>query len=99
MEVGSHASRAGRREVSEFGHEFAGLIEEFLGCVALHPFFELLDVFRVFSKIRNRNLMSSPGILYGFSVNRFRTRPALRGSQNDHRPQGKVRGVTVSRGV
>ncbi len=48
--IGAHAEVAFGGEVGEFGEEPAGCVEEFFGAVALHPFFEHLDVLGIFGE-------------------------------------------------
>ena len=47
-------------------------------------------MFRLLLQIRNRNLMRAPCSFHRLSIHCFWSSPALRRSQNDHRPVGKV---------
>ena len=76
---------AGRRERGEFLAELAPFVEQFVRPVALHPVFELLQMFGIL-EIRDRDLMRAPGSLDRLAVDEFRPGPAFGRAEDDHRP-------------
>ncbi len=60
------------------------------GAIALHPVFELLEMFGVV-EVRDRNLMRPPCALDRQAVDEFRSGPALGRAEDDHRPARALR--------
>ena len=83
--LAAHAALSGGRELREFVAELAVCVEEFLGLVAPHPVFELPQMLGVL-EVRDRHLMRAPGALDGLAVDDFRSGPAFRRAEDDHRP-------------
>src|ERR1700730_12440819 len=76
---------AGRRERRELVAEFSAFVEQFVRSVALHPVFELLQMFGVL-EIGDRDLVSAPGAFDRLTVDEFWSGPSLRRAKDDHRP-------------
>src|SRR6185437_768841 len=64
--------------------------------IALHPRFELLEMFGVFH-VRDRNLMRAPGALDRQAVDEFWARPTLWRAEDDHRPERPIRRFRAGR--
>ena len=79
-----------RRECGELLAKLAVFVEQFMRAVALHPVFELLEMFGVL-EIGDRNLMRAPGPLDRLAVDEFRSRPALGRAEDDHGPARTLR--------
>src|SRR5580658_7648793 len=75
----------GRRESGVFLAKLAGLVEELVGAVALHPVFELPQMLGVF-EVGKGNLVSPPRPLDRFAVDELGSGPALGRAKDDHRP-------------
>ena len=97
--IGSHAPVARWREFREFGHELAVFVEQLFRLVAFHPVFELLEVLWFLRKVRDRNLVCSPGTFHWFAIDDFGSRPSLRRAHNDHRPRRQPGPFFASRGL
>ena len=76
---------ARRRKRRELVAEFASFVEQFVRPVALHPIFELLEMFGIF-EIRDRNLMRAPSPLHRLAVHEFWSGPAFWRAEHDHGP-------------
>ena len=87
---------ARRRERGEFLAELAAFVEQFLRPVALHPVFELLQMFGVL-EIGDRHLMRAPGALDRLAVDEFRAGPALGRAEDDHRPARALEDFRLAR--
>ena len=88
----------GRRQGLQFIDQRAIFIEQIFRPVALHPLFEQLEVPRFGRQFGKRHLVRTP-IAFGFqAIDLLRTGPALRRSQNDHRPHRSL-GDTVAAGL
>ncbi len=74
-----------RRERSELVAELAVFVEQFVRAVALHPIFELLQMFGVL-EISDRDLMRAPGTLDWLAVDEFWSCPTLGRAEDDHGP-------------
>jgi hypothetical protein len=98
VRIQTHATMARRRQRGEFLAELSLLVEQLLRLVALHPVFELLQMFRIF-EIRNRNLVRAPRALDRQSIDEFRSGPALRCAKHDHRPARALHAVLYSTGA
>ena len=74
-----------RRKRRELLAELAAFVEQFVRPVALHPIFELLEMFGIL-EIRDRDLMRAPGPLHRLAVDEFWSGPALGRAEHDHGP-------------
>src|SRR5437879_9583704 len=83
----AHSAMDLRRQLGQFGLKSALGIEQLLRSVALHPFFENLDVFWLVH-VAHRHLMGAPIALALLAVNLRRASPALGRAEDDHRPSG-----------
>src|ERR1700722_10473414 len=72
--------------------EFTSLVEQLMGPIALHPIFELLEMFGIF-EIRDRNLVRTPGPFHRLAVDEFWPGPAFWRTEHDHRPTRSLRRV------
>ena len=86
VRIGAHAARAPGGQGGQLGPEPAGVVEELLGPVALHPFFEQVHVGGVLVHLAHGHLVGSPVILGALAVDLLGARPALGRAQDDHRP-------------
>ena len=77
VRIGAHPPVALRRQFGQFRHEPAIFIEQFLGLVALHPAFKLLDMIGMLGIHQERHLVRAEGALDLQAVDDFRSRPAL----------------------
>ena len=77
VRIGAHPPVALRRQFGQFRHEPAIFIEQFLGLVAFHPAFQLLDMIGMLGIHQQRHLVRSEGALDLQAVDYFRSRPAL----------------------
>ena len=75
--IGAHPPVALRRQFGQFRHEPAILIEQFLGLVALHPAFKLLDMIGMLGIHQERHLVRSERAFNLQTIDDFRSRPAL----------------------
>ena len=75
-----------RRKRLQLWHEFAGLVEEFLGLVTAQPVFDDLQVRWIRLRIQHRNLVRAPEVLDLVAIHLLRSGPSLGRSQHDHRP-------------
>ena len=95
VRIGAHPAVALRRQLGQFRHEPAILVEQFLGLVALHPAFEQLDMIGMVGIDQQRHLVRSEGALDLQAVDDFRSGPALGRLEDDHRP-ARPGGVVVA---
>ena len=86
VRIGAHAPVALRRQLGQFRHESAILIEQLLGLVALHPTLKQLNMVRMFGIHQDRHLVSSERSFDLQAINHLRSRPALGRPQDDHWP-------------
>ena len=77
VRIGAHAPVALRRQVGQFRHEPAILIEQLLGLVAFHPAFQLLDMIGMLGIHQQRYLVRPEGAFDLQAVDYFRSCPAL----------------------
>src|SRR5271169_1666369 len=96
MRIGSHTPVARWRKFGEFRHKFATLIEELFRLVTFHPLLELGQVLWMLCKIRDRNLMCSPGIFDWLAIDDLWPGPAFGSAQNNHRPSRKRRAASAA---
>ena len=87
MRVGAHPPVTVGCQRLQVRAQRPGLVEQLLGPVAAHPGLESLQMVGVGAGLRQRHLMRSPGALDLLSVHLAGAGPALRGAQDDHRPQ------------
>ena len=87
VRVRAHPSVAHRRESGELVSKPSSLVEELLGPVAPQPLLELAAMICVLAYGGERNLMRAPGALDRLSVHDTRAGPALRSTENQHRPR------------
>src|ERR1700683_1056347 len=74
-----------RGERGELLAELAAFVEQLVRPVALHPIFELLEMFGVL-EIGERDLMRAPGTFDRLTVHELWTGPALGRAEHDHGP-------------
>src|SRR5438034_7244283 len=86
-----------RRQLGQFGLESALGIEQLLRSVALHPFFEDLDMLGLVH-VAHRHLMRAPVVLALFPIDFGRAGPALWRAEDDHRP-GRPLGSAVGSSI
>src|SRR3989344_1239754 len=96
--IRSHASRALRRKLSEFGHQLSRTVEKLLWFVAFKPRLELCKMFFVRLQIGVYNLMRAERAFVLFSVDFLGACPPLGRYKNDHRP-ARPRGCVSFAGV
>ena len=65
----------------------AGLVEQLLGLVALHPFLEQFQVLGLGGHVGERHLVRAEGAFGRQAVDLFRAGPALGRAEDDHRPE------------
>ena len=63
VRVGAHAALPSGAQLGQLGPEPAGVVEQLLGPVALHPLFEDADVARVVVHLAHRHLVRAPVVL------------------------------------
>ena len=95
--VGAHPPLAPRRQLGDLGDQRPVLVEQLLRAIAAHPLLQLAQVLRVLAHLGQRQLMGAPGALDGQPVDDLRPGPALRGSQDDHRPARPALGAAGAR--
>src|SRR5207249_9459044 len=76
MRIGAHAALAWRSEFGKFRAELAGLVEQFLRAIALHPLFQNLHMPRL-AHVTHRHLMRAEGAFRRFAVDHLWTTPAF----------------------
>src|ERR1700691_441554 len=76
---------ARRRERCEFFTEFAMFVEQLVRAVALHPVFELLEMFGVL-EIAKRDLMRAPSPLDRLAIHELWPGPAFWRAEHNHWP-------------
>ncbi len=54
--------------------------------VAFHPLFKNLQMLRIFAHMLDRHLVRAPSAFDGLTIHHFRSRPAFRSAENQHRP-------------
>src|SRR5262249_60497185 len=86
VRVRAHAARPPRGKLGQLRHEAAVLAEELLGAVAAQPLFEDPEVVGVLADIGDRHLVRAPSAFDRKAVDLLRAGPALRRSEDDHRP-------------
>ncbi len=86
--VGAHPPLPRRAQLAELGHQRAGLVEQLLRLVRPQPRLERLPVLGILPDGGQRHLVGPEGALDLLPVDHRRTGPALRRTQNDHRPAG-----------
>ena len=77
VRIGAHPPVALRCQLGQFRYKTAIFIEQFLGLVALHPAFKLLDVLGMLGIHQQRHLVRSERALDLQAINDFRSRPTL----------------------
>ena len=87
VRVRAHAPLALRRKLRVFRAKSPVFVEELFGVITSHPILEHLQFIRARSRSVKRNLMSAERALDGLAVKLLGAGPALRRTQNDHRPQ------------
>src|SRR6202035_775593 len=97
MGICAHPSIPLRRKRSKLWDQRATVVEQLLGLVALHPFFEEPKMIGLGSQLGQRHLMRAPCIFNGLAVNNLRAGPALGCSKNDHGPDRAIRVSLASR--
>ena len=88
--VGAHAAVALGGQGHQLGEEPAGLVEEFLGAVAAHPGFELLEVGGILGGLGEGDLVGAVGAFHRQAVDLLGAGPALGGLEDDHGPGGAL---------
>jgi hypothetical protein len=86
VRVGAHPPVPRGGELQQFGHRPARLVEQFLRLVGLHPLLQRGKVDRVGAHTGQGHLVGPEGALDLLAVDLDRTRPALGGGQDHHRP-------------
>ncbi len=86
VRIGAHPPGALGRKLGQFGDQPPTFVEQLLGLVALHPTFELRNVFGMLGIDEERHLVRPEGSLDLKPIDDLRPRPALGRSQDDHRP-------------
>src|SRR5215831_2772124 len=86
MRVGAHTAFTLGSQSSQLFLECAPFVKQFLGTIALHPFFENLDVRGIVVHLSHWYLMGSPIALGTSAIDLLRARPTLRRFQYDHGP-------------
>jgi hypothetical protein len=76
------------RESREFIDELAVFVEQFFGLVTLHPGLKNLEMLRIFTDRRQRDLMRSECAFDGDSIHFLRAGPSLRRAEDNHGPDG-----------
>src|ERR1700730_2663968 len=74
-----------RGKCGELIAELAAFVEQFAWPIALHPIFELPEMFGIL-EIRDRHLMCAPGSFHRLAVDELRPGPAFWGTEHDHGP-------------
>ena len=74
------------RQFGQFRHEPAVLVEKFFWLVAFHPAFKLLEMIGMLRIHQERHLVRAKGALDLQAIDDFRSRPAFRRLEDDHRP-------------
>ena len=85
VRIGAHAALAFRGQFREFGTELAGLVEQLLRAIALHPLFQNLHMPRM-AHLAHRHLVRAERALGRFAIDHLRAGPALRRAQDHHGP-------------
>ena len=99
VRIGTHPAVALGRQLGQFGHEPAVLVEEFLRLVASQPALELLEMLgRRRRRHGERHLMRPERALDRQTIDEFRSGPAFERSENDHRP-ARACGVALDAGI
>lgn len=96
--IRAHASFALGRGFGQFRFQAALVIEEFLRSVAPQPVFQQLEVFGMGGRVGERHLVRTEGAFNLLAIDHLRPRPALGGTENNHRP-ARTREVAVDVGV
>ena len=77
VRIGAHPPVALRRQFGQFRQQAAIFIEQFLGLVAFHPAFKLLDMIGMLGIHQERHLVRAEGALDLQTIDDFRSGPAL----------------------
>ena len=85
------------REFGQLREQPAVVVEQFLGLVALHPFFQHLQMLGFVRQLGQRHLVRAPGAFHRLAVHFLRPGPALGRAQNDHRPARPLRNAVCAR--
>src|SRR6201999_3204692 len=80
---------------SKVGAQCPFFVEQSLRVITSQPFLQLLSVLWVGARLRERNLVRSPGSLDPLPVDDRRTCPPLGSTQNDHGPHWPLRGAVA----
>src|ERR1700734_4359440 len=96
VRIEAHAAMACRSKRRKLIAEFAPFVEQLVRPVALHPVFELREMFGVL-EIGERDLMCAPGAFYRLAVHELWSGPAFLRAEHNHgatRPLHRIRGGT-----
>src|SRR6185369_15288299 len=85
MRIGTHAAIAFGRELRKVRAKLAGLVEQLVGFVTLHPSFEDPNV-RWLLHVPHGHLMSPEGSFNLLPIHDFGPGPAFGCAQHNHRP-------------
>src|SRR6185312_5516717 len=74
------------RQRLQVGVQTAGLVEQAFRLIASHPVLEDFEMSSIGANLLDRDLMSTPEALDLLAIDFLRTGPALRATQDNHRP-------------